>query len=44
MNLQELLQLLGSKEVELWLTKKRIAELEEALKAATAMPPKGGVE
>lgn len=31
MNLQELLQLLGAKEVDLYLARKRIAELEEEL-------------
>ena len=32
MNLQELLQLLGAKEVDLYVAKKRIAELETQLK------------
>ena len=36
MNLQELLQLLGAKEVDLYLAKKRIAELEQELALAHA--------
>jgi len=36
MNFQELLQLLGAKEVDLYLTKKRLAELEQELASAHA--------
>jgi len=45
MNLQELLQLLGAKEVDLYLAKKRIAELEAQITAMTQSPeesPKAG--
>ena len=36
MNIQELLQLLGAKEVDIYLLKKRIAELEQELALAHA--------
>jgi len=36
MNLQELLQLLGAKEVDLYLAKKRMVELEQELASAHA--------
>ena len=43
MNLQELLQLLGTKEVDIYLLRKRIAELEQELatiKGIAPEPPK----
>ena len=36
MNLQELLQLLGAKEVDLYLLRKQVAELEAKIVALTA--------
>jgi len=36
MNLKELLELLGAKEVDLYLAKKRLAELEQELVSARA--------
>jgi len=44
MNLQELLQLLGAKEVDLWLLRKRVAELESALKTLQDACQQKGVE
>jgi len=38
MNLQELLQLLGAKEVDLHMARKRIAELEAQIAAMTQAP------
>ena len=39
MSLQELLQLLGAKEVDLHLARKRIAELEQIIKNLTSAAP-----
>ena len=44
MTLQELLQLLGAKEVDLYLLKKRIAELEQELALAHAKLAQVAVE
>ena len=42
MTLEQLLALLGAKEVDICLLKQRVAELEQALKRATSVPPKEG--
>ena len=44
MTLEQLLTLIGAKEVDIHLLKQRVAELEQALKVATIVPPKDGVE